>query len=103
MIRDIHPGRFPPGKRFVIHSAADPRLLDCSAATAGDALDRVLQAQGPLWPPIRWETYEDEGSRCGWFIEAIDPDEREFLPGLRPIGYRSRQLDSTNDADTDGA
>ena len=35
--------------------------------------------------PIRWKGYEGEESQFGWFIEAIDPEEHEFPPSLRPV------------------
>ena len=53
--------------------------------------------------PIRWEDYEDEESQFGWFIEAIDPEEREFASNLRPVSYRGRQPKGGKEVDTGGA
>ncbi len=47
--------------------------------------------------------YEDEESQFGWFIEAIDPEEREFASNLRPVSYLSRSLGGIDDPDTGGA
>ena len=63
--------------------------------------DRMVQRKDRYSHPIRWEDYEDEGSQFGWFIEAIDPEEREFTSNLRPVSYRGRQLESGKEADTD--
>ena len=87
--------------RFVIHSAVDLRLLAWSAAETDDGQDRKVQRKDRYGHPIRWEDYEDEESQFGWFIEAIDPMEREFASNLRPVSYRGRQLGG-EEADTDG-
>ena len=79
--------------RFVIHSAVDLRLLAWSAAETDKGWDRILRRKDRYGHPIRWEDYEDEESRFGWFIEATDPEEREFPPSLRPVSYRGRRLD----------
>ena len=44
---------------------------------------------------------ENGGCLSAWFIEAIDPEEREFVSNLRPVSYRGRQLESGKGADTD--
>ena len=85
--------------RFVIHSAVDLRLLAWSAAETDNGWDRMVQRKDRYGHPIRWEDYEDEGSQFGWFIEAIDPEEREFASNLRPVSYRGRQLESGKGAD----
>ncbi len=53
--------------------------------------------------PNRWEDYEDEESQFGWFIEAIDPEEREFASNLRPVSYCGRQPKGGKEAGTGGA
>ena len=89
--------------RFVIHCAVDLRLLAWSAAETENGQDRMVQRKDRYGPPIRWEDYEDEESQFGWFIEAVDPEEREFTSNLRPVGYRSWNLGAGNDTDTGGA
>ena len=84
--------------RFVIHSAADLRLLAWSAAEMGNNQDRMLQRKDRCGYPIHWEDYENEDSKFGWFIELIDPEECEFGSNLRPVSYRSRQLTGGKDA-----
>ena len=53
----------------------------------------VPTGKGRYGYAIRWEDYEDGESSFGWFLELIDPEAREFPPGLRPVSYRSRRLD----------
>ena len=60
--------------RFVIHSAADLRLLAWSAAEMDNNQDRMLQHKDRYGYPIHWEDYENEESQFGWFIELIDPE-----------------------------
>ena len=57
--------------RFTVHSAADLRLLAWSAAEMDRTQDRMLQRKDRYGYPIRWEDYEDEGPRFGWFIDGI--------------------------------
>ena len=89
--------------RFVIHSAVDLRLLAWTAAETDNGQDRMVQRKDRYGHPIRWEDYEDEESQFGWFIEAIDPEEREFASNLRPVSYLSRSLGGIDDPDTGGA
>ena len=89
--------------RFVVHSAVDLRLLAWSAAETEDGQDRMVQRKDRYGHPIRWEDYEDGESQFGWFIEAIDPEEREFASNHRPVSYRGRQLGGDNETDPDHA
>ena len=89
--------------RFVIHSAVDLRLLAWSAAETDNGQDRMVQRKDRYGHPIRWEDYEDEESQFGWFIEAIDPEEREFASNLRPVSYCGRQSKGGKEAGTGGA
>ena len=84
--------------RFLIHSAADLRLLAWSAAEMNNNQDRMLQRKDRYGYPIHWEGYENEESQFGWFIELIDPEECEFGSNLHPVSYCSRQLTGGKDA-----
>ena len=83
--------------RFVIHSVVDLRLLAWSAAEMDNGKDRMVQRKDRYGHPIRWEDYEDEELQFGWFIEAIDLEEREFASNLRPVSYHGRNLGTGND------
>ena len=87
--------------RFTVHSVVDLRLLAWTAAETDNGQDRMVQRKDRYGHPIRWEDYEDEESQFGWFIEAIDPEERRFAANFRPVSYRGRQLESGKEAATD--
>ena len=65
--------------------------------------DRMAQRKDRHGRPNRREDHEDEESQFGRFIEATDPEEREFATNLRPVSYRGRQPKGGKEADTGGA
>ena len=52
--------------------------------------DRMAQRKDRHGRPNRREDHEDRVSQFGRFIEATDPEEREFATNLRPVSYRGR-------------